>query len=296
MLLACSSAATRASDGGSELSSVESARQQMVVRLRSFVPGASGRVVVEPSEEGGRVRLLASRLPAPETVAAGARVYVVWATGGEVRRVGLLRRDARGDASFEFAHPSGFTSYSLVVTAERDERATYPAGAFVFSTRAGEVSAFYPPKPEPRAAAKESARATESPRAGGTAVRSRTVTNARTNTAATSAPAPSPATGTRAAPSSTPDRSASSPTGARSTSSPTNERAPSPPAVPRSTTGARTPTGTRVPSSEYAAEFYESINSAVEDPASARTLTLEGVGGARRARGEARVATREGTA
>jgi hypothetical protein len=34
----------------------------------------------------------------------------------------------------------------------------------------------------------------------------------------------------------------------------------------------------------------------VEDPASARTLTLEGEGAARRASGEARVATREGTA
>lgn len=266
--------------GDSEPSSFESAQRQLVVRLRSFVPGASGRVVIEPSEEGGRVRLTASRLPAPESVAAGARVYVVWATGGEVRRVGLLRRDAHGDASFEFAHPTGLASYSLVVTAERDAGAARPAGAFVFSTRAGEVSAFYPPKPEPRSSSKESvsdarresrgAGAGESQRvgAGGTAIRSRTVTTTRES-------------GTTTA------RTPSTPTGVRAVSSP----AISSPAITRTPSAANARA-----SSDAASEFYESIDSAVEDPAAARTLTLEGVGKARRATGEARVATRAGTA
>ena len=54
----------------------------------------------------------------------------------------------------------------------------------------------------------------------------------------------------------------------------------------------------RVPSSAAGAssEFYESIDAAVEDPTGARTLTLDGLGAASRARGDARVATRDGTA
>jgi hypothetical protein len=243
-LLAATTLATHALAIGSEPTAVESARQQLVVRLRSFVPGASGRVVVEPNESGGRVRVVASKLPAPESVAPDARAFVVWATGGEVRRVGELRRDARGDAAFEFAHPAGFNSYSLLVTAERDALIARPAGAFVFSTRAGEVSAFYPPKPEPRAASSENSRASVP------AIRSRTVTGERENDAA---------------------RPASSSIGAHATS-----------------------TVATLPVS--ASEFYESVDSAVADSASARTLTLAGLGGARRARGDARVATREGTA
>jgi hypothetical protein len=234
----------------SDPNAVESARQQLVVRLRSFVPGASGRVVVEPDESGGRVRVLASRLPAPASVAPDARAFVVWATGGEVRRVGELRRDARGDAAFEFAHPAGFASYSLIVTAERDARSTRPAGAFVFSTRAGEVSAFYPPKLERRVTSSVGPRAASVP-----AIRSRTVTAARENDAA---------------------RVASSTAGARATS------------TAATSTAATLPAG--------ASEFYESINSAVGDSAGARTLTLAGLDGARRARGDARVAAREGTA
>jgi hypothetical protein len=243
-LLAATTLATRALAIGSEPTAVESARQQLVVHLRSFVPGASGRVVVEPSEAGGRVRVIASKLPAPASVAPDARAFIVWATGGEVRRVGELRRDARGDAAFEFAHPAGFNSYSLLVTAERDARIERPAGAFVFSTRAGEVSAFYPPKPEPRAPSSGSTRASEP------AVRARTVTIAREKDAA---------------------RVTSSTTGARVSS-----------------------TIATLPAS--ASEFYESIDSAVGDSASARTLTLAGLGSASRARGDARIAMREGTA
>jgi hypothetical protein len=246
-LLAATTLATRSLAIGSEPTAFESARQQLVVRLRSFVPGASGRVVVEPNESGGRVRVIASKLPAPASVAPDARAYIVWATGGEVRRVGELRRDARGDAAFEFAHPAGFASYSLLVTAERDARIARPAGAFVFSTRAGEVSAFYPPKPEPRVPSSENSR-TSAP-----AIRSRTVIGEKEKDAARAASSSSTSMGARVG-----------------------------------------STVATLPAS--ASEFYESIDSAVGDSASARTLTLAGPGGASRARGDAQVAMREGTA
>jgi hypothetical protein len=254
-------AAARADDGaGANLS--DAAPQWLVVQLRSFVPGAAGRVVVEPTVAGGMVRLRATRLPAPSTVTPGARAFVVWATGGEVRRLGELRRDARGNAALEFAHPAGFASYSLLVTAETAAQSERPAGAFVFSTRAGEVSALYPVR-------REEARATTPTRDTSVAVRARTVTGASKESPA---PKPTPAT-------------------------PAMRTAPSSPV--KIATTVRVPTPSRAASpvtASSASEFYESINSAVEDPSAARTLTLAGEGAAGRAGGDARVATREGTA
>jgi hypothetical protein len=70
-----------------------------------------------------------------------------------------------------------------------------------------------------------------------------------------------------------------------------------PPAGPAaSAPRAAWPATPTTPRSAYVAEFYESINEAVADPAAARTLTLVGEPGASRARGYASVATRGGTA
>ncbi|MFN2482843.1 MAG: hypothetical protein ABR554_15410 [Pyrinomonadaceae bacterium] len=261
---ACAStrAAVRADNGGGANMS-DAAPRWLVVQLRSFVPGAAGRVVVEPNASGGVVRLRATRLPAPSTVTPGARAFVVWATGGEVRRLGELRRDARGNASIEFSHPAGFASYSLLVTAEEGAQPEHPAGAFVFSTRAGEVSPLYPVRREE--ARTTTTTTTPPPRAA--AVRERTVTGTPRES-----PAPKPTPATPAVKLAPPVRSVAS------------ARPPATPRAPSPVTAAS------------AAEFYESINSAVEDPSAARTLTLAGEGRARRGGGEARVATRAGTA
>lgn len=143
--------------------------ERVELRLRSFAPGAQARLVVEPAAWGGRLRLSVINLPRPGAFAPSARTYLVWATGGQVVRVGELRRDARGSGTLLFTHPAAFTRYSLVVTAEPRADADRPAGAPVFSTRAGEVTALYPPKFEARAAApaprKETGPATEKARA-----------------------------------------------------------------------------------------------------------------------------------
>jgi hypothetical protein len=117
----------------------------LMLRLRSFAAGASARLEIEPSAAGGRARLTASSLPPPSAVAPRARVYLVWATGGRILRLGELRRDARGNAALEFAHPSAFERYSLIVTAEESARVDHPGGAPVFSTHAGEVEPVFPP-------------------------------------------------------------------------------------------------------------------------------------------------------
>lgn len=115
----------------------------MLLRLRSFAAGASAQLEIEPTETGGRVRLRAANLPQPGTVAPGARTYLVWATGGRIIRLGELRRDAHGNAALQFAHPTPFERYSLIVTAEQSARADHPGGAPVFSTRANEVGALF---------------------------------------------------------------------------------------------------------------------------------------------------------
>ncbi len=130
--------------GGSGASSGALQQAHMLLPLRSFASGAAARLEIEPTAGGGRVRLTASNLPPPGSVAPRARVYLVWATGGRIMRLGELRRDARGSAMLEFAHPTGFDRYSLIVTAEQTAQADHPGGAPVFSTRANEVAALFP--------------------------------------------------------------------------------------------------------------------------------------------------------
>ncbi|HKP73612.1 MAG TPA: hypothetical protein VJT82_11780 [Pyrinomonadaceae bacterium] len=144
MCLALICSATRASDFESEL-----ARDGVrVVRLRSFAPRASGRLEVEPTGGGGRVRLTAVNLPSPQTLAPNARTFVAWASGGRILRLGELRRDARGRGSLVFPHPSEFERYSLIVTAETNGSPERPTGAPIFSTRANELAAFFPARDE----------------------------------------------------------------------------------------------------------------------------------------------------
>jgi len=114
-----------------------------IVRLRSFAPGASARLEVVGAG-GDRVRLVAGNLPHPGAFTPEARAYVVWATGGEVRRLGVLRRNQRGAAALEFRHPDGLARYGVVVTAEANPDAARPGGAPVFASRALEVSAERP--------------------------------------------------------------------------------------------------------------------------------------------------------
>ncbi len=115
------------------------------IRLRSFSPGATGRLTIEPSEGGGRGRLTALNLPDPQAHSPGARTYVVWASaGGQVIRLGELRRDERGNGGLAFERPAAFERYSVIVTAEADADVERP-GAPVLSTRANEAQTLYPP-------------------------------------------------------------------------------------------------------------------------------------------------------
>jgi hypothetical protein len=116
----------------------------LLVRLRSFTVGATARLEIEPTARGGRVRLTANNLPPPNVLAPTAHVYLAWATGGRILRLGELRRDARGNARLEFAHPAPLERYSLIVTAEQNAHVDHPGGAPVFSTRANEVTALFP--------------------------------------------------------------------------------------------------------------------------------------------------------
>jgi hypothetical protein len=116
----------------------------MMLRLRSFAAGARASLEIAPTAAGGRVRLVATNLPPPNVVAPRARVYLVWATGGRIVRLGELQRDAHGNARLEFTHPAPLERYSLIVTAEENARVDHPGGAPVFSTRANEVTALFP--------------------------------------------------------------------------------------------------------------------------------------------------------
>jgi hypothetical protein len=129
----------------------------LLVRLRSFTAGATAQLEIEPSARGGRVRLTANNLPPPRALAPTAHVYLAWATGGRILRLGELRRDARGHAKLEFAHPAPLERYSLIVTAEENARVDHPGGAPVFSTRANEVTALFPAPAAPVRAAADNA-------------------------------------------------------------------------------------------------------------------------------------------
>ena len=131
----------QAGSGAAETATTQPAN--LMLQLRSFAAGATARLEIEPTTTGGRVRLTATNLPPPNKLAPNARVYLVWATGGRILRLGELRRDARGNAALEFAHPTSFQRYSLIVTAEEHAQTDHPGGAPVFSTRAGEVHALF---------------------------------------------------------------------------------------------------------------------------------------------------------
>jgi len=118
--------------------------QRVDIRLRSLTTRATGQLTVEASETGGRARLTAMNLPDPQTVAAGAAVYVVWAvSGGRIVRLGELRRDERGNGGLAFERPAGLERYGVIVTAEAAAEVERP-GDPVLTTRADEAAALYP--------------------------------------------------------------------------------------------------------------------------------------------------------
>lgn len=125
--------------------SAQEQNRRLELRLRSFAPGASGRVIVLPNPNGGRVRLTALNLPKLQSVNPRARHYIVWAiaAGGRTLNLGRLVPDERGNGGLEFPSPTPLAPYSIIVTAEANERAANPLGAPVLSTRAGEIVALY---------------------------------------------------------------------------------------------------------------------------------------------------------
>jgi hypothetical protein len=236
----------------------------IIVRLRSFAPRASGRLEVEPTTGGGRVRLTAVNLPLPQTLAPNARTFVAWASGSRILRLGELRRGSRGTGSLVFMHPSEFARYSLIVTAESDARAERPTGAPVFSTRANEVAALFPLDDDTREAALRERRATarrDTTRPATTAVATPRPSAARRTTGATTTATLRPAATINAAPTTTALRARG-----------------------------------RVRAGSAGSEFFTEIDEALKRDTGARTLALVGDRGARRARGTARVALQDGTA
>ena len=135
---------TAASAGTPQAGSTETGKR-IGVRLRSFVPAASGSLYFEPTPTGGLVRMTALGLPSPETLMPGAHVFLVWAvTAGErPLRIGEMRTDASGNGGIEFARPASFEKYSVVMTVETEAAAASPAGVMVFASRAGAVTALY---------------------------------------------------------------------------------------------------------------------------------------------------------
>jgi hypothetical protein len=115
------------------------------IRLRSLTTRATGKLTIEPSEGGGRVRLTALGLPDPRTVTQGARTYVVWAvSGGRILSLGELKVDARGNGGLAFDRPEGFERFGVIITAESSAEVARP-GDPVLTTRADEAAALYPP-------------------------------------------------------------------------------------------------------------------------------------------------------
>jgi hypothetical protein len=120
--------------------------ERVDIRLRSLTTRATGQLTVEASEGGGRARLTAMNLPDPQTVAAGATTYVVWAvSGGRIVRLGELRRDERGNGGLAFERPAELERYGVIVTAEAGAEVGRP-GDPVLTTRADEAAALYPSK------------------------------------------------------------------------------------------------------------------------------------------------------
>lgn len=236
----------------------------MDIRLRSLTTRATGRLTVEPSENGGRVRMTALNLPDPRTVTPGANTYVVWAlSGGRILRLGELKRDERGNGGLAFERPEGFERYGVIVTAEPDANAERP-GDPVLTTRADEASALYPTPAD-------------------TADSDKTTTPNATNAPSTSA---------------TPD-AASTPT---NTSTPDTTHAPSTSTSPTATHAVRERTrasGRRVspPSSpSRAVGFYAEVEDAIAASGGGRVVELKGDSLAPGAGGAARAAYQRGRA
>src|SRR2546423_1281795 len=123
----------------------QSAPKRMAVRLRGFIPGASGTLSFVPTPTGGSVRLTVLGLPAPQSLMTDARVYFVWAvaSGTPAVRVGELKTDANGNGGLEFPRPADFERYSVLVTAEKNMTAAFPAGIMALASRGGAVTSFY---------------------------------------------------------------------------------------------------------------------------------------------------------
>jgi hypothetical protein len=113
------------------------------IHMRSFAPGATGRLTM--LEGGASVRLTVMRLPPPQTLNESARYFVAWAVargGGQTVKVGIVPRDADGNGVLEFFSPSPLERYSVIVTAEPIARAANPRGPLILATRSGEVIAW----------------------------------------------------------------------------------------------------------------------------------------------------------
>ncbi|MBA3765702.1 MAG: hypothetical protein H0W99_01690 [Acidobacteria bacterium] len=119
--------------------------QRLGVRLRSFIPTASGQMHFEPTPEGGIVILTVQGLPLPQVVMSTAHTFVVWASasGGRVVRVGELQTDASSNGSLQFTRPAGLDSYSVLVTVEPTATVEKLTGTVVFASLANEVTAFF---------------------------------------------------------------------------------------------------------------------------------------------------------
>ncbi len=145
ILLPAMYAAARAQDDAQRIADRQEGGQRLGVRLRSFIPTASGQMHFEPTPEGGIVRLTVMGLPQPQVVMSAARTFVVWAsaTGGRVVRVGELQTDSSGNGGLQFARPPGLDSYSVLVTAEPAATAEKLTGTVVFASLANEVTAFF---------------------------------------------------------------------------------------------------------------------------------------------------------
>lgn len=232
------------------------------IRLRSLTTRATGRLTVEPSESGGRVRMTALNLPDPRTVTPGANTYVVWAvSGGRILRLGELRRDERGNGGLAFERPEGFERYGVIVTAESDANAERP-GDPVLTTRADEASALY------------------------------TTTPAPSDTTGTPEPAAAPNAASTPATSSTPDA-----TPAPSTSTAPNT-SPAPAASPavRERTRASKRSVSAPASASRAGGFYAEVEDAIAASGGGRVVELEGDSLAPGAGGAARAAYQRGRA
>lgn len=145
VMLSVTSPLARAQDDAQRAAERQEGGRRLGVRLRSFIPTASGSLHFEPTPEGGIVRLTVLGLPRAEALMAVARTFVVWASasGGRVVRVGELQIDQSGNGGLQFNRPSTLDSYSVLVTAEPNGAVEKLTGTVVFASLANEVTAFF---------------------------------------------------------------------------------------------------------------------------------------------------------